>query len=313
MSFIYNIMSALKKGIRKIVKNSPIYLNRAGLNQKSRSLFTGFEDPRKIISGSVLSRQEFSKAVSTFQSGSTWKTTHPTRHPLSDNIILGLVSANVTVSILDAGVSDGSTSLNLIEKLQNNFETYYITDLHFYVNVRTNDDNTYFYNPGTKECFAIANRKFIIHANVRSNFFLLNWMAKYYFSKVPPFNGEACESITLYQPDLDSLSKSDSRIKILEWDIFCPWERDTVDLIKIANVLNPIYFSNDKICLALEHLFGALKSGGYLVVVENREYEQWSVFRKIDNKLFLENSGNGGSDITGLIENAIFPDKTTTE
>ena len=61
-------------------------------------------------------RAWFSKHVSGLTSGATWKSTTPHRHKLADKTCIDLCRGLRPV-IIDIGVSDGVTSLELIEKL----------------------------------------------------------------------------------------------------------------------------------------------------------------------------------------------------
>ena len=88
----------------------------------------------------------------------------------------------------------------------------------------------------------------------------------------------------------------------MEYDILSAWPNEPVDIIKVANVLNPCSFADEEIQMAITNLRNALKIGGKLMITDNRDVEQVSMFSKSKaEKLVLEKELNGGTEIEKLV------------
>ncbi|MBN1573901.1 MAG: class I SAM-dependent methyltransferase [Deltaproteobacteria bacterium] len=144
--------------------------------------------------------------------------------------------------------------------------------------------------------------RFVVYYDRKNLLLPLKWLSNLLLSRAPKYDGGAAREISLCLPRLMELAKKDSRVMILEWNMFDPWPHEKVDLIKIANVLNRSYFTNGEILAAIENLRRALKPDGRLLVVENRAVEQWSLFAMEGSSLKLVSEGNGGCDISSLVE-----------
>jgi hypothetical protein len=280
----------------------PIKFNRVNLPRSLHRLVPNIDDPRKILRGSGLSEEEFSKYVSTICTHNTWRTTEPMRHSSSDDLILKLMSEKSDGVILDVGVSDGSTSLSLIERLGDGFKKYFAADRRLRLYSCEEKGAVYFYDSETKTCFMVITDRFVIYYDRENLLFPLKWLANFLISRAPKYDGGSAVEIDLCQPRLMELAKKDRRIKVLEWNMFDPWPHEKIDLIKIANVLNRSYFTNHEISAAVENLRNALKPGGTLLIVENRAVEQWSHFTREGSSLKLVREEKGGSDIAGLVK-----------
>lgn len=84
--------------------------------------------------------------MNAFGVGATIKITMRGRHPGVDRPLLDNVDLT-KATILDIGASDGSTSVDLIERLPG-FKAYVIADLYLCVQARTVRSRTLFYEPG---------------------------------------------------------------------------------------------------------------------------------------------------------------------
>ncbi len=78
--------------------------------------------------------------------------------------------------------------------------------------------------------------------------------------------------------------------------------KDKVHCIKVANVLNRLYFSDNMIRIAICNLKNALLPEGYLFVIDNRKNENSSQFKlSVDNEFVFVKDINRGCDIKDLI------------
>ena len=242
----------------------------------------------------------FSARVSSLQSAGTWKTTKPGRHPLTQQAIVRL-AAGGGVRILDVGISDGATSLELIAQLGSRFASYYATDRTLRVRYEREGGVVRFYERnGDWICAATP---WLVVYPPDEGTSVLHWWARRFER---PIGGGGCEQgeVVLVQPELIRLAHMDSRVVVREHDVFNAWDGPAVNLVKVANVLNRIYFADSRIELALAQIHSALVDGGHLVITENRKAgrEQATVFRRIKDRFDPEQVIGRGCDILDLVE-----------
>jgi hypothetical protein len=151
----------------------PVKLNKTWLPRWLRYLPLVTDDPREVMREGT-TREQFARAVSSIKIGTTWRTTRPSRHALSDQVVLELALARGRPVILDVGASDGCTSLDLIEKLGRDFERFYVTDASLGVDVMEAGGATYFYHPPTGQCIMRVGAGLIVYADTRGSIFPLN-------------------------------------------------------------------------------------------------------------------------------------------
>lgn len=262
-------------------------------------LVTG--DPREVMREGI-TREQFAWAVSSIKIGTTWRITQPSRHALSDRVVLELASVQGRPVILDVGVSDGCTSLDLIEKLGGNFERFYVTDASLEIDVMEKGGATYFYHPRAGQCIMRVGDGSIVYADTQGSIFPLNLIARSLLSEAPAYDAGSARSMSLVQPELRKLAESDQRVAICEYDVFQPWTREELDIVKVANLLNRVYFSDGQIVEAIKNLSRAMKPDGKLLVVDNRKTERVSLFSKQTSGLKLEREIHGGANVAHLAE-----------
>jgi len=243
-------------------------------------------------------RIAFSEAVTALSSGTTWKTTKANRHPLTDELILKFCSGERYV-ILDVGVSDGITALELIEKLNGSFEIYHATDIAFTTQVVERHGKAYFYD-SRGQCGVVAAPSYVVYDSLDGALFPFSWLARRALSKAPKYDAVATRPLSLANPELRAKAEGDPRIVIQDYSVFDPWTGTPPDLIKIANVLNRDYFSDAMLEDALSNLKSCLKPDGLLVVTDNRDIERVSTFIKTEGHLALQDQVNGGCSVTTI-------------
>lgn len=259
------------------------------------------EDTRKLLIHGF-DGDDFEHCISTIKVENTWKSTQKRRHVLSDRLIVDLASSLPPPSILEIGASAGSSSLDLIDSLGNNIDRYYVTDLFFHLKCTTRGNASYFYHPLTNECILRVNDLFLIYNDVQGAFFPLGLIAGRLVAHAPQIDSIDAAKVDLLHPSLRRRAASDPRIIVTEYNVLTSWPYEPVDLIKIANVLNRVYFSDAAILKALANLKTALKTHGRLVITDNRKMEMVSLFSKDQRgMLVLEKEVNGGTDISDLV------------
>jgi len=123
----------------------PIKLNRTYWPKVINSYLPSADSPMVLLNHEVDS-EEFSKAISVFKFGTTFKTTKKRRYPITISEIVSIKYPSPPI-ILDIGASDGITSLDLMQAI--NFSKFYVTDLNIEISYKTQAGKTYFYNDNT--------------------------------------------------------------------------------------------------------------------------------------------------------------------
>ena len=272
-------------------KALPSRWNPGGLVDSDRQACSRGEDERAW----------FSTHVSGFSSGRTWKSTRPRRHRRTDEMILDLCRDAKPV-ILDVGISDGVTSLELIEKLDGRFTSYFATDRHLRVHYQRRGSRIYFYDAdGT--CNILSTRRFVVYLDpgAASAF---RGIVRRLLAGAPTLTREEAKLVWLIQPELRKAAGEDKRIILREHDVFGLWTGPLVDIVKVANLLNLDYFPEQRIRVALTHLKEALRLGGRLFITDNRENddEHVSVFVKEEDRFVLDGDIAGGAEISTIVQ-----------
>lgn len=270
----------------------PVKLNKESWLNRWVNFFPSANDPRVLCTDND-DFKIFSKAVSVFKFGTTFKTTEYYRYPLTIEK-LKKINFDSPPVVLDAGASDGSASIHLIESID--FKKMYITDMHTYMYWREKNGVTCFYD-SNYNCILMVNNFFIVYADYQDAFFPLNLIARYFLSSSFEID-EKFKKIKLINPALKKVKK---KVNIFQYDIFDEWEREKLDVIVAANVLNKTYFSNKQILKAVKMMVSNLNRNGRIVVVDSRTIEKSSIFSLNNNVISIEAEINGGTEIKDLI------------
>jgi hypothetical protein len=266
----------------------PIKLNEAGWPSRFSRLSFAFHDPRPLASAesSRLPPSAFSRAITTLQFGVTFKTTRPGRHKHSNRLISRLYEGLRPV-VLDVGASDGSTSLDLIRELGDNLRHFFVTDLNLSTLCGHDRRGVLYFFDRDGTCVLRASKRFLVYSEMKGAHFPLTSIAKGLISGAGKVTDR--REVLLIQPSLIELASRDPRITIERYDLFASWRGDRPDLIKVANLLNPKYFSDEQMREALRVQCANLGLGGRLLLVsEDDDREAFSVFRKSPTGMTLE-------------------------
>lgn len=266
------------------------------INRNKLSLVAGWlpssEDPRPLIYGGI-SGDEFSRAISVFRFGKSFKTTSRARFPKTVDI-LGKIDFSRKPVVLDIGASDGITSLHLISTLS--FAKYYVTDLHIEVGYAQVDGKCYFYDR-EGSCILYASDKFIVYPPDARNVFPFGWLARQFFKDAPnPFS--QMPKLPLVNPEVLQTSQ---QVQVLSYDVFEPWHNEPVDLVVVANMLNRRYFSENQMADAVGNMIQAAGQRGRIAIIESREYERSTIFRVGEQGLWVEHEVGGGAEIRDFV------------
>jgi hypothetical protein len=218
-------------------------------------------DPAVILDEQA-SPEAFRAAMAVLRVGETFKITWANRHPESDSLLLNNVDLT-SATIVDIGASDGSTSLDLIRRLPT-FKSYVVADLYLDIYARSALGHTLFYDADGQCILAFGSRS-VAWPNLSRLVRLLYWPVVVAASRHPERN----RKIKLLNPALRSLMQTDPRITCQVHDVFQCWPGDRPDVIKVANLLRRVYFSDEAICRGLDALLASLPDGGHLLLVDN--------------------------------------------
>jgi hypothetical protein len=220
-------------------------------------------DPASIVDPDATD-EAFAAAMGAIELGGTFKRTLPNRHPGCDDLLLDHVRL-VGATIADVGASDGSTSVDLIRRLPDELVAYVIADRYLQVSAVRVLGHTLLFDPDDGGCILVFGRR------------CLAWPRRSRAVRLAcsPLlvAGALCrgrrETVLLLNPRARALLSDDPRVNVRVHDVFRPWEGPKPDVIKVANLLRRIYFSDDQIRAALDALRASLPEGGHLLVVDN--------------------------------------------
>jgi hypothetical protein len=227
----------------------------------------------------------------------THKTTSPARLSDVDQITASYLEGSAAVSVLDAAISSGVTTLELLSHLESRgietsgvgidicvravlqsfpgFDVLYDADGHvlqiatpFFARGRPNQSQK-----------SLPSRALRLAINILESSLIRTWILK---SRRP-------RSLHLVSPRLSRRN----RFEIVEHDLCQPrhsWV-ESFDLARAANILNRDYFSQDQIDVMLKNLTSWLRVGGLLVICSTDGSDgsnHGSIYRKEDTAGRLE-------------------------
>lgn len=256
-------------------------------------------NPVDILRGSEIDVEEYSRATSTFRLGNTSKTTKPGRHRLSDAVLVRLLNGDLHKVVLDVGASDGSTSLDLMNALQWRFKYYYVTDLKLFVKVKKVGEWFIFEDPDNGKTLLVTNQRVIIRSKALGLIKTLFPMVKC---------KSQIDTVMLVIPQIQLLvNKSESKVSVRQFDLMEKWPCTKPDVIKAANILNPVYFSNELLLHGLNNIIDILIPGGLFVWVHNTTKERATIVRKLtQTEIRIEERVNGGVMPENLLSRTEF-------
>lgn len=200
--------------------------------------------------------------MSALNVGGTIKITGTDRHPAADALLLDHVDVS-RATIVDIGASDGSTSVDLIGKMET-FESYVIADLYMYVSAtRVGRKVLFFDHTGTS--ILVVGRHHVAWPSISRGVRLL------YAVRIAVARRRTArrEEVLLLNPSAQKLIEDDDRVTFAVHDVFEVWDASRPDVIKVANLLRRLYFGDEDILRALRSLLTSLPEGGHLLVVDN--------------------------------------------
>lgn len=220
-------------------------------------------------------------------SNSTNKRTHSGRFAEFDRVLLGLVEEEFEsedpIKVLDLGVSDGRTAVELFGLLADKFGgrlDYVASDKYqVFRQVDLQDEPLSIVLDADDQLCQIIRPPFVLNVFRPESplFYPVNRMLRLlWLPKAARLLRDWTEGtiqgkvsdVRLLHPACEDLLATDERFHFEPIDILEPIDR-SASLVRIMNVLNPAYFSPEQALIALRHLSGCLASGGLLVIASN--------------------------------------------
>jgi hypothetical protein len=216
-------------------------------------------DPKVLVDPDV-TPDAFSRAMSSIRIGDTVKITERDRHPQADQLLIDHVELT-DAAIVDIGASDGSTSLDLIRKLPA-FGSYTAADLFLSLTATKAAGHVLVYDRDGR-CILVAGRWWAAWPRESGLIGALYRPLEALAAR------RARQDVLLINPELRALMRSDPRITVREHDVFTPWPGPAPGIIKVANLLRRVYFTDAEITAALGVLHDSLDEGGHLLIVDD--------------------------------------------
>ncbi len=222
----------------------------------------------------------FALGTSALKIGKIFKTTGLERTALADDLLLKIAQKKVQPSLMEIGVSDGSSALGLFTR----------TDV--FGRVLLTDRFSRFY--ARKIPFG---RLFL---DAEKRLYGIKFLCFFVFLTPKPVEEDSCYiPIEVVNP---ILRQKHGVATITRFNMFEDVLDEPVDIIKCSNVLNKAYFSDEEIHAAVESLCKSLKEGGCIVVSQNNDQykdgEAGFVLRKEGMNVYLEEAFNNHDIVT---------------
>lgn len=235
--------------------------------------------------------------MSSIYIGGTIKITSSNRHPDADDLLIRTVDLD-GLRIADIGASDGSTSVDLIERA-GDFAEYTIADRYLTLKAVPVMGHTVMFSG--EDCVLVCGSRLMAWPELSRG---ANALYSPLISTARRLTDRRGEEVLLLNPRTRAAIATDPRIKVREHDVFSIWPDPKPDVIKIANLLRRLYFSDDDLLRALHAVAESLNQGGVLMIVDNPRISNTppraGLWRKVDTRL-VEIARVGEPEIADLV------------
>jgi SAM-dependent methyltransferase len=238
--------------------------------------------------------------------GGTIKITWADRQAQADQLLVEHVELT-DADILEVGCSDGSTSVDLIDKLPG-FRSFTMTDRFLEIDWVEVDGKIVFFD---KEGVAVlvSGRRFVVWPHLSQAAHLL---VSRTLRKSAGMERRPC---LLLNPRARSLVARDARVGYAEHDVFTDWQGAPVDVIKTGNLLRRLYFDDETIARGLMCLHRSLKDGGHLLLADHSRVEgeppAGGLYRRTDSGFELIAATPRRPEIHDLVDDLAVTDVTS--
>ncbi|WP_370894339.1 hypothetical protein [Janibacter sp. GXQ6167] len=243
--------------------------------------------------------ERFRAAMNAIHVGGTYKITGSDRHRPVDDLLLDAVDLT-GAHIVDIGASDGSTSADLIDRMPADFGAFTICDKYLALDARWVGRRMVLTYPDSSQPVLIAGPRFLSWPEQsRAVAALTRRIAERAV-------GRSATSVSLLGPAAQSRIAADPRVTAQTHDVFEPWPGPTAPhVIKVANLLRRLYFSDDQIVRALNAILASLPDGGHLLILDNPRIEgiqiRGGLFRKDEGRFVTVSTTAHAPEVIDLV------------
>lgn len=258
-------------------------------------------DPLTIVDDAATA-EEFREAMTSIYVGGTIKITGSARHGAPDDLLISTVDLT-GARIVDIGASDGSTSVDLIRSLED-FGQYVIADLYLKLRAVDVGRHTLLFD-ADGACVLVGGRRLSAWPQLSAG------VAALYAPLIRRGRQRLASQgreVLLLNPQARRLIAEDPRVSYRVHDVFTVWPDEAPDVIKIANLLRRLYFSDADLARALLAVRDSLPDGGHLMIVDNPRIRgeaapepRAGIWRRTGDR-FVEVARVGEPEIADLVE-----------
>ena len=214
-----------------------------------------------------------------------------------------------SVNVLDLGASDGTTTIELVERLRKTYRvTAWLADKYLWldrfergrvVEYRTTDGAPVMVRRGRLALrLPRSEHRWHLLANLLASLYMRYRPAMHPAGRISLMQPRINEYPDIHVIELDALRRNEELV-------------GKMDVIRASNVLHREYFDERQIATAVGNLHDYLRDGGCMVISRNvdrgaqdrgaQEIECGSLWRKTPQGFVLESEFGGGSDIRSLV------------
>ena len=263
--------------------------------------------PKILKSKSPIYNKESLSKIQRVKVHSIWKSTKKNRFLIADRYaeeVINMLPGKC--EFLEVAASDGSSCIQLYQKVYKKIHRFYITDLFLKVYYRKNLLFNYLTLINETKPFMAWNKYLVIYSDQKSMWIVLNWISKFIKIITYRFCITKSKKIFLVNKSVLKLRSLHKKIKIFNIGACDDFPSKNINLVRAMNLFNREYFSDNQIIEMVKHLQKNIDNGGYLILGENRQTENVALYQKIDNKIRCIKHTSELPFVHHLVENLSF-------
>jgi hypothetical protein len=269
----------------------------SAIGDPSRLTFLGDQYSRVSIEERPSIAAEYSRCVSALKFGNTFKTTGAARLTHSEAALdAHLKRSEGGHVVVDLGASDGTTSVDLYERIQPHVRRFIAADLNDSILAYSHHKGLAIVSPAGEPMVDITPH-LLWYADAAGANWLYRGLVRRRVKHFPRSPEPA--RIRLLNPRFLDLVARNPTVEFLRHDMFEPLPV-TATAVRISNLLNLLYFANDRIAAALRSICLNLADDGLLLISRNigaAGDEHGTLFRKSGGRLAIIETIGSGSEV----------------
>jgi len=236
---------------------------------------------------------EYSMCISALKFGKTFKTTAAARLDRSAAAFESHLVGNDHV-VVDLGASDGSTSVDLFERIRPHVQRFIAADLNDSILICSHRNGLAFFSPAGQPIVEVTPR-LLWYADVAGANPIYRGLVSRRVVRLP-CSGEQTR-IRLLNPRFLDLTARHPNVAFLRHDMFEPLPV-TATAVRVSNLLNLSYFSAAEIERALGSICANLAESGLLLISRDTGTEEHgTLFRRSGGRLVILETIGAGSEV----------------